>query len=64
MRKERFTFLCTPLEKQLLRAIASQLKRSQSDAIRILIYRAADELGIDDEHHILVKPIPQGENDE
>lgn len=49
LRSERFTFICSPLDRHLLAAVASQLKRSQGDAIRILIYRAADDLGISDD---------------
>ena len=47
MRDQRFTFLCTVQERNILRAISEKLKRSQGDTVRILIYRAADEIGIE-----------------
>ena len=50
VRTERFTFICSKLDRELLAAIATKLNRSQGDAIRILIYRAADELGISLDH--------------
>ena len=63
MRDIRFTFLCNLDERRLISSIAQQLNRSQGDAIRILLYRAADDLGIDDEHHEPLKSKTKGEND-
>lgn len=45
MLKERFTFLCDRQERQLLATVAKQLRRSQSDTIRLLIHEAAREVG-------------------
>jgi len=45
MRNQRFTFLCSIEERQLLTALAKHLQRSQSDSIRILLLKAARELG-------------------
>jgi hypothetical protein len=39
----RFTFLCSPYERQLLSAIAEHFGRSQGDAVRLLIRQAARE---------------------
>jgi hypothetical protein len=50
MREIRFTFLCNEIERSLLSAIARRLRRSQGDAIRLLLYRAADDLGISSEN--------------
>jgi len=42
----RFTFLCSPHERQLLSTIAEHLGRSQGDAVRLLIRIAAQEFNI------------------
>ena len=47
MREERFTFVCNEHERRLITEIASRLKRTQSDAIRLLVRIAAEELSID-----------------
>ncbi len=39
-RYERFTFLCSHKERQMLAALAKRLNRSQSDTIRLLIREA------------------------
>jgi hypothetical protein len=44
MRKYRFTFLCDEEERRLLAGIAACQKRSQGDAIRLLIRAASHEL--------------------
>lgn len=59
----RFTFLVNSTERQLIASIAKRLCRTQGDALRILICRAADELGVDDLHHERVKSETEGEND-
>lgn len=43
-RFKRFTFLCNAEERRILAALAKQLQRSQSDAVRWLIRGAASEL--------------------
>lgn len=45
-RNERFTFLVTREERQLIAALANRLQRSQSDAVRFLVRGAAQELGV------------------
>ena len=50
----RFTFLCSPEERLLLRSIAKQLNRTQGDSIRLLIRTAGQEL----------HPIPSAQNKE
>jgi len=47
MRDQRFAFLCTPEERICLEKIAARHKRSKGDTIRLLILKAAEELGID-----------------
>jgi hypothetical protein len=47
MRKNRFTFICDKGERQLISALAQHLHRSQSDTIRILLFRAAREFELD-----------------
>jgi hypothetical protein len=42
-----FKFRITEVERYILRSLAGRLKSSQAEAIRILIYRAADDIGID-----------------
>ncbi len=44
MRTCRFTFLCNREERQLLRAIAKRLSRTESDTVRWLLREAAREL--------------------
>lgn len=39
----RFTFVCDTDERQLIAEVATRLQRSQSDAIRWIIRRLADE---------------------
>lgn len=46
-RYERFTFACDAEERRILAALARRLERSQSDALRLLIRSAAQELGTD-----------------
>ncbi len=43
-RLERFTFLCNEDERQIVSALAERLQRSQSDAMRLLIREAAQEM--------------------
>lgn len=43
-RLERFTFLCNQDERQLIVALADRLRRSQSDTVRVAIFKAANEL--------------------
>lgn len=45
-RGNRFTFLCNEDERRILAALATNLRRSQSDAVRWLIRGAAEELGV------------------
>jgi hypothetical protein len=40
----RFTFLCSDAERQIITALAEQLNRSQGDAIRFVLRIAAQEL--------------------
>jgi hypothetical protein len=50
MRDQRFTFLCSSEEHQLLIDLAERLQRSQGDTIRYLIRLFSDEFlqeGID-----------------
>ena len=47
-RYERFTFACDAEERRILVALARRLERSQSDAVRWLIRRAAAEFGATD----------------
>jgi hypothetical protein len=44
-RFERFTFLCTENERDLIALLARQLQRSQSDAVRFVVINAAKEIG-------------------
>ena len=64
MRTIRFTISLSYLERQLLRAIAEKLQRSQGDTLRILMYRAADDFGIDDEDLITSASLIQEEANE
>ena len=43
-RYERFTFLCSENERQAIAALAVQLHRSQSDAVRYVVVEAAKQL--------------------
>lgn len=43
-REKRFTFLCSDDERRVIASLASNLQRSQSDAVRWLIVQAAGEL--------------------
>jgi hypothetical protein len=45
-RYERFTFLCNRDERRLIAALANQLQRSQSDAVRFAIRDMAEKLGV------------------
>lgn len=45
-RDERFNFICSEEERQLIAAVAKKLERSQSDTIRLLVKGAAAELGV------------------
>lgn len=40
-RYERFTFLCNKNERRLIAELAAQLQRSQSDAVRFVVMKAA-----------------------
>jgi hypothetical protein len=44
MRQKRFTFLCNQDERNMIKTLAERLQRSQSDAIRLLIGSAIQEL--------------------
>lgn len=46
-RYERFTFLCNQDERRLIGNLAQHLQRTQSDAIRLLIREAAQQLSAD-----------------
>lgn len=46
-RYERFTFLCNQDERLLIENLAQCLQRTQSDAIRLLIREAAQQLSAD-----------------
>jgi hypothetical protein len=46
MRTKRFIFLCDLEERRLIRVVAETLRRSQGDALRYLVYKAARELGL------------------
>lgn len=43
-RDERFTFTCNREERQMLAALAERLRRSQSDAMRMLLREAVVQL--------------------
>jgi len=43
MRDKRFTFLCSPDERQLLKVLSVHLQRSQGDTVRYLIHRFSAE---------------------
>jgi hypothetical protein len=43
-RYERFTFLCDANERQAIANLATQLHRSQSDAVRFVVIEAAKQL--------------------
>jgi len=45
-RFQRFTFLVNPDERRVISALAELLKRSQSDAIRIILLEAAQKNNI------------------
>jgi hypothetical protein len=45
-RRERFTFLCDESERKLVKKLAKQLKRSESDAVRFLIREPTCEMGL------------------
>ncbi len=47
IRTERFTFLCSLPERELLRELAKHLNRSQGDSVRLLIRLAAQEMQLD-----------------
>lgn len=40
-RDERFTFLCNPDERRLIAELAKRMHRSQSDAVRFVVFQAA-----------------------
>jgi len=46
-RYQRFTFLCNERERQLIEHLAYRLQRTQSDAIRLLIREASQQLPAD-----------------
>ena len=43
----RFTFICDTTEREQIRRIAEHMKRSQSDAVRLLVNEKAIELAKD-----------------
>ena len=43
-RFDRFTFVCTKEERELLEKLSKHLERSQSDAVRFAIRKVAREL--------------------
>ncbi len=45
-RFQRFTFLVNPDERRVISALAELMKRSQSDAIRIILLEAAQKNNI------------------
>lgn len=63
-RDERFTFLCTKEEKYLLSKIAEQMERSKGSTVRVLIYGAAEKLGISRQKVKINKLSNQGGKDE
>lgn len=46
MRTERFTFVCSLEERQVLRTLSNHLYRSQGDTIRFLMKEATMKFGI------------------
>ena len=44
MRSDRFTFVCDRDERRMLADVSTKLARTQSDAVRFLIRKAAGEL--------------------
>jgi hypothetical protein len=43
-RYERFTFLCTENERRAIAELATQLQRSQSDAVRFVVVEVVKQL--------------------
>lgn len=43
----QISFWCTENDEQLLKAVAERLHRSKASALRWLIYRAAEETGVE-----------------
>ena len=41
---ERFTFLTDKTERQAIKALAERLQRTQSDAVRLVVREAAEQL--------------------
>ena len=50
-RTDNFTFRMNPAERQLIAAVAQQLERSESDAMRYLLREKARELGVSAQQH-------------
>jgi hypothetical protein len=47
MREARFTFLCDRNERRMITRLATQLKRTESDAVRLVIREAVRALEAD-----------------
>lgn len=43
-RDKRFTFTCNQKERQLIKTLAQQLRRTESDAVRYVVREKAQEL--------------------
>lgn len=43
-RNIRFTLLCSPEERELIALLAQHLRRSQADAVRLILREAAAEV--------------------
>ena len=62
-RLNTFTFRIDEIERRLITALADCLHRTQSDAIRWLIYESAlelgiaEEIGVESEHEINSQPL-------